>query len=61
MEAENLNIVKAVCEYTNIFHASVQRGNVFACQFHPEKSGNAGLRILQNFLLVKKPEEKEEE
>lgn len=61
VEAENLNIVKAVCEYTNIFHASVQRGNVFACQFHPEKSGNAGLRILQNFLLVKKPEEKEEE
>ena len=29
--------------------ASVEQGNVFACQFHPEKSSRVGLRILENF------------
>lgn len=31
------------------FASSVQRGNLFACQFHPEKSGKVGLKILENF------------
>ena len=39
----------AVVEYGVPITASVQRGNVFGCQFHPEKSGNVGLGILQAF------------
>ena len=51
--AENLNSVKAVSEYTNIFHASVQKGKLCATQFHPEKSGEIGMRILRNFVKMK--------
>ena len=36
-------------EYGGILTAAVQKDNVFGCQFHPEKSGNAGLRILKAF------------
>lgn len=36
--------------YSTDIHASVERGNVFACQFHPEKSGEVGLAILKNFI-----------
>ena len=39
----------AICEYGVPFSAAVQRGNVSAVQFHPEKSGDAGLRILENW------------
>ena len=46
--------VKATASYSNEAVASVERGNVFACQFHPEKSGRVGLRILQNFLNLRK-------
>ncbi|MFQ7395170.1 MAG: hypothetical protein ACLRMX_08735 [Lachnospira eligens] len=35
--------------YTTHIHASVESGNVFACQFHPEKSSDVGLKILKNF------------
>ena len=42
-------IVTATTDYVTDIHASVQKGNLFACQFHPEKSGENGLRILQNF------------
>ena len=41
--------VTAKCEYGAPLTASVQRGNVFGCQFHPEKSGNIGLSILKAF------------
>lgn len=34
--------------------ASVEKGNVFACQFHPEKSEHTGMQILRNFLSVRK-------
>ncbi len=34
--------------------ASVEKGNVFACQFHPEKSERIGMQILRNFLSVRK-------
>ena len=40
----------AICEYGVPFSAAVERGNVSAVQFHPEKSGDAGLRILHNWL-----------
>lgn len=48
--AENDKVVKATCTYTDVATASVEMRNVFACQFHPEKSGNVGLQILRNFL-----------
>lgn len=38
------------CTYGNEFTAMVQKENIFACQFHPERSGDAGLKILSNFL-----------
>ena len=40
----------AICEYGVPFSAAVERGNVAAVQFHPEKSGDAGLRILTNWV-----------
>lgn len=49
LKAEEEGIVKAVTEYSTKIHASVEKDNVFACQFHPEKSSDIGLRILQNF------------
>lgn len=49
LKAEDEGIVKASTEYSAHIHASVESGNVFACQFHPEKSGATGLAILKNF------------
>ncbi len=49
-EARNPRVVRAVSEYSNLFHASVQKGKIYATQFHPEKSGEVGIRILKNFL-----------
>ena len=45
-------IVKATTEYGVCIHASVEKENVFACQFHPEKSGEIGLKILKNFASI---------
>ena len=42
-------IVKATTDYSTCIHASVEKDNVFACQFHPEKSSDVGLTILKNF------------
>lgn len=50
LKAADPNIVKASAEYGVEIHASVEQGNVFACQFHPEKSSEVGLRILKNFV-----------
>lgn len=52
LKADEEQIVKASTEYSTHIHASVEQGNVFACQFHPEKSGALGLRILTNFLQI---------
>ena len=52
LEAEDENIVMASCEYGTKVHASVEKGNVFACQFHPEKSSSVGLKILKNFIKL---------
>ncbi len=49
LKAREEQIVKASVEYGTHIHASVEKDNVFACQFHPEKSGDIGLKILQNF------------
>ncbi len=49
LKAENKDIIAATTEYSTHIHASVEKDNIFACQFHPEKSGVVGLRILKNF------------
>ena len=50
LKAADETIVKARTEYTTVIDASVEQGNVFACQFHPEKSSETGLKILKNFV-----------
>lgn len=50
LKAEEEDIVAASAEYSTHIHASVEAGNLFACQFHPEKSGETGLQILRNFM-----------
>ncbi len=52
LEAADNNIVKATTEYSTTIHASVEKDNVFACQFHPEKSSTVGLQILKNFTEI---------
>ena len=54
LKAADESIVAATTEYSTIIHASVQSGNVFACQFHPEKSSRVGLQILRNFAEMEK-------
>ena len=50
LRAADPSIVTACTQYGVRIDASVESGNVFACQFHPEKSEAAGMKILQNFL-----------
>ena len=52
LQAKEPEIVKAVTEYSALIHASVEKNNIFACQFHPEKSSEVGMNILRNFLDV---------
>ena len=52
LQAEDTDIVKATAEYGVKIHASVEKDNIFACQFHPEKSSETGMRILKNFLDI---------
>lgn len=52
LKAKEPDIVKATTEYSTCIHASVEKGNVFACQFHPEKSSTVGLEILKNFTEI---------
>lgn len=49
LKAKEQEIVKATSDYSTLIHASVEKGNVFGCQFHPEKSSSVGLKILKNF------------
>ena len=53
LRADDESIVAATTEYGGtLIHASVQRDNVYACQFHPEKSGSVGMQILKNFAAL---------
>lgn len=52
LKAEDEGIVKATTGYSTLIHASVEKENVFACQFHPEKSSDTGLQILKNFVTL---------
>ncbi|MCR5108880.1 MAG: imidazole glycerol phosphate synthase subunit HisH [Lachnospiraceae bacterium] len=49
LDADDKDIVKATTQYNVNIDASVEQGNVFACQFHPEKSSDTGLKMLRNF------------
>ena len=50
LKAENREDVAATTNYSVDIDASVERENVYACQFHPEKSSDVGLKILKNFI-----------
>ena len=53
LKADDDSIVAATAEYGGtLIHASVQKDNVYACQFHPEKSGSVGMQILKNFAVL---------
>lgn len=53
LQAEE-GVVTATAEYGATIHAAVCKGNLMACQFHPEKSGKTGLAILENFAAMLK-------
>ena len=52
LRAKHPEDVAATTEYGVTIHAAVSHGKVFACQFHPEKSGDVGMQILRNFAAV---------
>lgn len=52
LKAKDEEIVTATTDYGTLIHASVEKDNVFACQFHPEKSSEVGLKILKNFVKL---------
>lgn len=56
LKAVDESIVKATTDYSVTIHASVEKGNIFACQFHPEKSSTVGFSILKNFISIQKGE-----
>lgn len=49
MQPEDTSIISAVCEYSASLPVALSCGNIHATQFHPEKSGKTGLKILENF------------
>jgi len=54
LKSDEPDIVSSTTQYGVNIHASVEKGNVFACQFHPEKSGDVGLDILRRFAEIAK-------
>jgi len=50
LKTDDPGIVKGECEYGIRFSSVIQQDNIFATQFHPEKSQLAGLKLLENFL-----------
>lgn len=57
LKAANEAQVAATTEYSTHIHAAVEAGNLFACQFHPEKSSEVGLHILKNFIGMRKTQQ----
>ena len=54
LTAQEEEEVAATTVYATKLHASVEKDNLFACQFHPEKSGAVGLKILDNFVHLRR-------
>lgn len=52
LRTDDRGLVTATADYGVTLDAAVQRGNLFATQFHPEKSGRAGLAMLRNFAVL---------
>ena len=52
LKAGSEDIVAATTEYGTHIHAAVEKGNLYACQFPPEKSSQTGLKILENFISL---------
>ena len=52
LKAKEIEDVAATTFYSTEIHATVEHDQVFACQFHPEKSGTVGLKILENFVSL---------
>jgi glutamine amidotransferase len=52
LKAEDEGIVAATTDYSTLIHASIEKDNIFGCQFHPEKSSEVGLAILKNFAAL---------
>ncbi len=50
---EDKNVITAVTNYGEVITAAVRKDNIFATQFHPEKSGDVGLHIIKNFCDLK--------
>ena len=49
-QPEESSVVTGTCEYGDEFVASIEKGNIMATQFHPEKSHHAGLAVMRNFI-----------
>lgn len=56
MMPKDPSIISATTTYGAKLPVALEKGNLFATQFHPEKSGDAGLSILKNFLQVRRPD-----
>lgn len=52
LKAKHIEDVAATTDYIVLVHAAVEHDNIFATQFHPEKSGDVGLEILKNFVSI---------
>lgn len=57
LKAQEEEVVAATADYSVKIHAAVEKDNLFACQFHPEKSSETGLQILKNFVMLDKNQE----
>lgn len=52
LRATNEEIVASTTDYNVSIHSSIAKDNIYGCQFHPEKSSEIGLKILENFILL---------